>query len=110
MKNKDLMLRKICQKIFIELLSIENFSINYFSSNKIIRKTIMDFLGLNSYKPRITKNTLLKALKEMELENKTDAEILRSLKYKNLELIKYIYTDHYSLFSELSDETCCNQY
>ena len=117
MKNKDLMLRKICQKIFIELLSIENFSINYFSSNKIIRKTIMDFLGLNSYKPRITKNSLLKALNEMELENKTDAEILRSLKYKNLELIKYIYTDHYSLFSELSDENkktiiavdlCCN--
>lgn len=102
MEMKDLEFRKLYQKILIGLLS-ENFSVDYFSKNKEIRKIIVDFLQLtSSNKLRIKKDKLLAALKEKKLDSVSDQEVLNNAEYKNSKIIEYIFSEHNSLFSVLS--------
>lgn len=117
MKNKDLELRKLYQRI-LEALLMEDFSIDYFSLNRNVRELVIEFLQNQEFKnTRNNKKELLAALKQINLKNYSDDEILLLTEYSNVEYCEYLLSDYYSLFSELSDkdktilvfvDLCCN--
>lgn len=115
----DLEFRKLYHKILQGLLSIEVFSLDYFSLNRNIREiVVIDFLQIPdmSY-TRKNKKQLLTALQEISLDYTSDAEVFVQAEYLNAEYYVYLVSNVYSLFSDLSEEDkrvlavldlCCN--
>ncbi len=100
---KDLDFGKLYQKILEGLLLIDDFSIDYFSLNKNIREITADFIQNAEYKnPRKEKSELLRALQKHHFFYVTEEEVLCLADYSNTEYYGYLFSDYYSLFSELS--------
>ena len=52
METKDLNLRALYKKLLIGLLSIDDFSLDYFSLNRNLREIIFEFLNGSSVKTK----------------------------------------------------------
>lgn len=97
----DIELRNMYKRIIEGLLSIDNFSCNYFSKNENLRKVVSIFLQDSSYEQITDKKLLLNAVKEMSLDYTSDSAVLSNAEYENTEYINYIFCETYSLFSNL---------
>ena len=105
MKNKDLELRKLYQRILEGLLLIEDFSIDYFSLNRNIRELVIEFLQNPDFKNiRKNKKELLAAIQKKHMDYISNDEVLYLAEYSNTEYCEYLMSDYYSLFSDLTDE------
>ncbi len=102
METKDLNLRTLYKKLLIGLLSIDDFSLDYFSLNRNLREIIFEFLNGSSVKSKKDKQLLLIAVETTNLENISDEDFSKMINYENGECIEYIFYNHHSYFSDFS--------
>lgn len=100
----DAEFRKIYQNIIIALLSINNFTSNYYKTNENLRKIVLEFLDDPFYENFTKKKDFLKAVNAKNLNNCSDKEILRKANYLNSDTVNYLFYTRASLFSSLTTE------
>ena len=83
METKDLNLRALYKKILIGLLSIDDFSLDYFSLNRNLREIVFEFINGSSVKSKKDKQLLLIAVETTNLENISDEDFSKMINYEN---------------------------
>ena len=100
----DAEFRKIYEKIIVALLTIDNFSVDYYEANVNLRKIVLKFLGDPSFEKYTKKKDFLKAVNAKDIDDYSDEEILCNAHYLNYDTINYLFYKHASLFSSLTIE------
>lgn len=100
----DAEFRKIYQKIIVALLSINNFTVDYYKANRNLRQIVLKFLDDSFFENYTKKKDFFKAVNEKNLDNYSDEEILGKAHYLNYDTINYLFYKHASLFSSLTIE------
>ncbi|WP_294430765.1 AAA family ATPase [uncultured Treponema sp.] len=100
----DAEFRKTYKKIIVALLTINNFTVDYYETNENLRKIILEFLDDSFFERFTKKQDLLKAVTSKNLDNSSDEEILGKAHYLNAKTINYLFYKQTSLFSSLTIE------
>lgn len=100
----DAEVRRIYKKIIVALLSINDFTVDYYETNENLRKIVLEFLDDSYFEKYTKKKDFLKAVNAKNLDNYSDEEILGKAHYQNYDTINYLFYKHASLFSSLNIE------